>query len=181
LGFIGSLCYHSEAGIESLKDIAYYLRERNVDFVISIIGEGPGMEILKHLLRQDKLENYFHFYGWLRPQNAFLEIINFDFGILPWTICESNIVHTAAKLMDYMCCASPVCTLKLHEQIKTTDNIGIHTETFEEMVDKIVETYSDKELYEDLRAKTLARFNNTLCWEKQEAVLLNGYYELSKV
>ena len=180
LGFIGSLMYHREAGIESLKDIAYFLREKNIDFIFSVIGEGPGMVILKNLLKRDNLENHFHFYGWLRPQKAFLEIINFDFGILPWTICESNNVHTAAKLMDYMCCAAPVCTLTLREQIRTTDKIGIHTETFEEMVSEIIKIYNDKKLYEDLRRRTLARFNEHLCWEKQENVLLEGYSELIK-
>lgn len=178
LGFIGSLMYHSEAGIESLRDIAYYLRKRNIDFNISIIGEGPGMEILENILKRDNLEGYFHFYGWMRPQNAFLEIINFDFGILPWTICESNNVHTAAKLMDYMCCAVPVCSLTLREQMRTTNKIGVHTETFEEMVDEIIKIYTDKKVYETLRAKTLLRFNKDICWEKQETVLINGYYKL---
>ena len=46
------------------------------------------------------------------------------------------------------------------------------------MVDEIIKIYNDKELYEDLRKRTLAQFNENLCWEKQEMILLEGYRDL---
>ena len=135
---------------------------------------------MKKLLKKDNLDSSFKFYGWLDIKSAFNEIIHFDFGILPWTVTKANNMHTSAKLMDYMCCAVPVCSLKLTEQMKTTDNIGIHVDSFKDMVDDIIKVYNDKKLYEELREKTLLRFNEDLCWEKQKTNLLYGYSEMLK-
>lgn len=178
LGYIGALGYHPDAGIENLKKIALILKRKKINFKISFIGVGKGIDILKLLIEKHNLSKYFHFYGWIEINTAFNFIVNFDFGILPLTNCSSNNYHTAAKLMDYMCCGVPVCSLKLTEQIITTDKIGLHSENIEDMVEEFLLIYNDQEKYEDLRKRTLTRFNENLCWEIQENILLNGYNEL---
>ena len=164
-----------------MRNIGFYLREKKIDFTFSIIGCGEGIVILKNLLKEDNLEKYFKFYGWMNLNDAFKEIIHFDFGILPLTDTKANNMATASKFMDYMCCAVPACSLKLTEQMKTTSNIGIHTDSFEDMNDKIIKYYKNKKQYRELRELTLTRFNEELCWEKQTTSLIKGYDELLNV
>ena len=175
LGYFGFLGSDRAAGVENLKNIAQFLKDRNIEFTFSIIGIGPGIDLLKKLLAEGNLEKYFIFYGWLHVNEAFDKIINFDFGILPWIQCERNNLHTAMKLIDYMCCGVPVCSLKLKEQLITTNEIGIHTDSFVDMAKKIVEVYHDKNRYDKLREETLNHFNKYLCWEIQAKKLIKAY------
>ena len=84
-------------------------------------------------------------------------------------------MHTAMKVMDYMCCGVPVCSLRLKEQMFSAGNIGIFSDDFDKMADRIVEIYFDKIKYEELRRHSLNYFNEERSWEI-EAKKLKKYY-----
>jgi len=84
------------------------------------------------------------------------------------------------KVMDYMCCGVPVCSLNLKEQLISTRGIGIHKETFEDIANEIIIIYGNKDVYAALREKTLKHFNENLCWELQQKKLIECYFNLTK-
>ena len=55
------------------------------------------------------------------------------------------------KIMDYMCCAVPVCSLPLKEQVYSTQGIAIHANTFEGIARKIAEVYKEVNEYEGFK------------------------------
>jgi hypothetical protein len=124
------------------------------------------------------MENRFALHGFVRLPEAFDVIKQFDFGLVTWGDLPKNHLHTAMKVMDYMCCGVPVCSLRLKEQLASTQNVGIHGDTFEEIAQGMANIYRDEHEYEQLRQKTLRHFNEVLSWELQERSLLDAYAAL---
>lgn len=175
LGYFGVINDDKASGFENLAIIGKYLKLKGINYKFEIIGDGSGLDPLKKMIQKFVIEQHYIFRGFIELPGAFEIIKNFDFGILPWPNISKNNIHTAMKIMDYMCCGVPVCTLNLREQLVSTGGIGIHTNSFEEMVEEIINVYKDETRYENLRKDTLNFFNNHLCWEMQERELLKCY------
>lgn len=178
IGYFGLLPNDEAAGLDHFFLVADVLARRAVPFRFSVVGDGPGLSYLRTAVTRRKMEEHFSFYGYVDIPEAFDLIKNFDFGLLTWGYLPKNHLHTAMKIMDYMCCAVPVCSLRLKEQVASTRNIGIHEDTFERIAERIIEAHSEAGSYEALRDQTLAHFNEILCWERQRGNLLNAYASL---
>ncbi len=175
IGYFGVLSDDEASGLENLVTLADSLLKKNISFELQIIGRGTGIKVLQQILVTRGLTEYFKFYGFIPLPEAFKFIRNFDFGLVTWGYMPKNHLHTAMKIMDYMCCGVPVCSLRLKEQIYSTNGIGIHTDDFTMMADELIKIYRDSNIYEMLRQKTLDHFNQNLAWEIQEKNLFEAY------
>ena len=178
IGYFGVLADDQAAGLDNFVIIATALANLNIRFKFSIVGSGPGLRSLKDKIAECGMEERFDLRGFVRLPQAFEIIKDFDFGLVTWGYLPKNHLHTAMKVMDYMCCAVPVCSLRLKEQVTSTQGIGIHANTFEDIAQQIADIYSKVDDYEDLRDRTLRHFNKVLCWELQKGNLLNAYASL---
>jgi glycosyltransferase involved in cell wall biosynthesis len=179
LGYFGVIANDAAAGLENIFTLARVLESNRQPFKISIVGSGPGLPVIRKLALVAGLIDSVEFHGFVPLPKAFELIEQFDFGVVTWGDLPKNHMHTAMKIMDYMCCGVPVCSLNLREQLNSTSGIGIHGNSFEELGNKIYRVYKDEQRFEDLRRRTLAHFNDVLCWELQEKKLLSGYAALS--
>lgn len=175
IGYFGVLSDDEASGLENLVSLAECLLKRKTDFEVHIIGRGSGIKVLQQILVTRGLTAYFKFFGFIALPEAFDFIKNFDLGLVTWGYLPKNHLHTAMKIMDYMCCGVPVCSLRLKEQVYSTNGIGIHTDNFTMMADEMIKIYTDLNIYEILRQKTLDHFNWNLAWEIQEKILLDAY------
>lgn len=178
IGYFGLLQNDEAAGLDNFFALADALGQRGVPFKFSIVGDGAGLEYLRGEVQRRSLQPQFEFFGYVDLPEAFGLIKNFDFGLLTWGYLPKNHLHTAMKVMDYMCCAVPVCSLRLKEQLASTNGIGIHEDSFEGIAEKMMEIFLDDERYDRLRQKTLKHFNEVLCWERQRDHLLDAYSSL---
>jgi glycosyltransferase involved in cell wall biosynthesis len=158
--------------------MAEVLARTPMPYQFSIVGDGPGLSYLERAAREKGLDQHFRFFGYVRLPDAFDLIKNFDFGVVTWGYLAKNHLHTAMKVMDYMCCAVPVCSLRLKEQIQSTQNIGIHADTFAQIAIEMIDVFQQQAQYESLRQATLAHFNRVLSWELQSQKLINAYGSL---
>jgi glycosyltransferase involved in cell wall biosynthesis len=175
VGYFGLLADDEAAGLPNIVAMAKQLAHRGIGFHFSIVGTGPGLPVLQSQVRNADLTEYFSFIGFMPLPEAFEVIKTFDFGVVPWGDLPKNHLHTAMKIMDYMCCAVPVCSLILKEQIASTQGVGIHAPTFEAIADEMIAIHGQPEQYEALRQLTLDRFNRALAWELQQRELLAAY------
>jgi len=180
LGYFGVIGNDRAAGLDNIILIAKELIKRKVPFIFTVIGDGPGFMTLKELINNEKIEEYFDMRGFVPLNDAIKEIIHFDFGILPWPDIPKNHFLSAIKIINYMCCGVPVCSLKLKEQLITTQGIGIFSDDFNTMADSIIDVYKDEQEYDLMRKRTLERFNKFLCWEIQKMELIHIYNNLFK-
>jgi len=174
-GIIGS---DAASGVTNLITLSKHLRDSTIPFKIHVIGDGPGLKALVRQVETEKMQRFFEFHGFLTIEETFKKMIHYDFGIVTLNDSDKGHLHTAMKIMDYMCCGVPVCSLKLKEQMFSTGGIGIHAKNFEDMAKKIILTFADGKRYEMLREETLKHFNDNLCWEKQAQILIDGYSRL---
>ena len=178
IGYFGVLANDAAAGLDNILLMAASLNRLAVPFRFSIVGSGPGLPDLKQMVKEAGLEGRFRYHGFVAMPAALDLIKTFDFGLVSWGDLPKNHLHTAMKVMDYMCCAVPVCSLYLDEQLKSTAGIGIHAADFEAITRSMVRVYHQADEYEDLRRKTLRHFNDVLCWELQESKLVQAYRDL---
>jgi len=179
IGYFGVLADDDAAGLANFFPVAETLERRGVPYRIAVVGDGPGLASLQAEAARRRLADRFEFHGFVGLPQAFALIKEFDFGLVTWGDLPKNRMHTAMKVMDYMCCGVPVCSLPLAEQIRSTQNVGIHETTFEAIAEKMIDTYQDAERYEALRQRTLDHFNAVLCWERQQGALLDVYTTLA--
>lgn len=175
IGYFGVLANDPAAGLENILALAKALTDEGLSFQFSIVGSGPGQARLQQMVQLDGLGDRFVFHGFVMLPSAYTLIRAFDFGLVSWGDMPKNNLHTAMKVMDYMCCGVPVCSLNLKEQLRSTGGIGVHAASFEQIAAGIARLRGDPLAYEDLRRQTLRRFNESLGWEIQERKLLNAY------
>jgi glycosyltransferase involved in cell wall biosynthesis len=178
IGYFGVLANDAAAGLDNILLMAASLDRRTVPFRFSIVGSGPGLPRLKQVVKEAGLESRFCYHGFVKMPAALDLIKTFDFGLVSWGDMPKNHLHTAMKVMDYMCCAVPVCSLELKEQIKSTGGIGVHASSFEQIAERVVAIYRQPDAYQDLRRESLRHFNEVLCWELQEKKLMEAYRSL---
>jgi glycosyltransferase involved in cell wall biosynthesis len=175
LGYFGILSDDQAAGVENFLVLAEALTRANVPYRLSVIGGGPGLERLRRMTAQRGMRTKFEFHGFVPLPAAFELIKEFDYGLVTWGDLPKNHLHTAMKVMDYMACAVPVCSLRLREQVASTGGIGIHQDSFEQMAAEMIRVYRAEPEYELLRESTLRHFNGVLAWELQRSSLLTAY------
>jgi glycosyltransferase involved in cell wall biosynthesis len=178
VGYFGVVADDEAAGLNNLFAMAEVLARGPLHYQFSIVGDGPGLSYLKRVTREKGLDRHFRFFGYVRLPEAFELIKNFDFGVVTWGYLAKNHLHTAMKVMDYMCCAVPVCSLRLKEQVQSTQNIGIHADTFDQIATGMINVFQKRAEYESLRQETLTHFNSVLSWELQSQKLINAYGSL---
>lgn len=178
IGFFGLLADDPAAGLENIIAVANQLRDANCPFVMQIVGTGPGLPTLRTLVVSQNLSENFEFLGFIPIPAAYAVISTFDFGLVAWGNMPKNHLHTAMKIMDYMCCAVPVCSLNLVEQLRSTAGVGIHADDFTTLANQMISIYHDPSEYDALRRSTLAHFNEVLCWELQEQKLRGAYADM---
>lgn len=178
VGYFGVLANDAAAGLDNLILLAQALEKQGIDFKLTIVGDGPGLTPLRSLVAAASLGGRFQFDGFVGLPQAYDVIRNFDFGIVSWPDTPKSHLHTAMKIMDYMCCGVPVCSLRLREQMYSTNGIGIHAESFESMAIEMVRVFKDRPAYQALRKSSLERFNTVLRWEIQESTLRAEYERL---
>jgi glycosyltransferase involved in cell wall biosynthesis len=178
VGYFGVVADDEAAGLNNLFAMAEVFAHGPLPYQFSIVGDGPGLSYLKKATRERGLDRHFRFFGYVKLPDAFELIKNFDFGVVTWGYLAKNHLHTAMKVMDYMCCAVPVCSLRLKEQVQSTQNIGIHADTFDQIATGMINVFQRRAEYESLRQETLAHFNSVLSWEHQSQNLINAYGSL---
>ncbi len=181
IGYFGFMADDEAAGLSNVFSVAEVLARGPMPYQFSMVGDGPGLRHLKRAVQDRQLDRYFRFFGYVRLPDAFDLVKDFDFGLVTLADFSKNHLHTAMKIMDYMCCAVPVCSLRLKEQMNSTQNIGIHEETFEQIGTRMLDVFQKQAEYEALRQRTLTHFNKALSWELQRQNLLSAYRGLLNI
>jgi glycosyltransferase involved in cell wall biosynthesis len=178
IGYFGILSDDNAGGMSNLFVLAEALEKQGTPYKLVIVGSGAGVELAERTTRERGIEDRFEFLGYMPLPDAFEVIKDFDFGIVTWGYLEKNHLHTAMKVMDYMVCGVPVCSLLLKEQVLSTGGIGVHRDSFQEIAEEMARLYQAEVEYEALRTRTLERFNKVLAWDLQRRSLLDAYESL---
>ncbi len=93
IGVVGRISF-KQKGQDKLIRIAKFLKEKGINFLILIIGDGPDKIKLENLIKKEKLEKFFQFTGWINDRKKIysmfdLLLITSNFEGVPLNMLEA--------------------------------------------------------------------------------------------
>jgi glycosyltransferase involved in cell wall biosynthesis len=78
------------------------------DFLFVVVGDGYATEHLKKMIRENQLDDYVLWVGWIDRKNIFNYIKVSKLGLIPHFVSDHVNTTIPNKLFDYMGCGIPV-------------------------------------------------------------------------
>jgi glycosyltransferase involved in cell wall biosynthesis len=114
VGYVGNMS--AQEGLDILLDVALYLKDmgrRDIHF--TCVGGGPGLPLLRQMLKEKHLEDMFNFTGRVSFEDLLNILSTADICVNPDKPCEMNDISTMIKIMEYMALAKPIVQFDLKE------------------------------------------------------------------
>jgi glycosyltransferase involved in cell wall biosynthesis len=177
VGYVGNMS--SQEGLDILLNIALYIKNLGRhDIHFTCIGGGPGLEGLRHMVKEMGLENEVNFTGRI-PDKQLLEILSTaDVCVNPDKPCEMNDLSTMIKIMEYMALGKPIVQFDLKEGRYSAQAASLYADNLNQVPDfanKIMSLLENPE-----QARTMGEFGKkrvagALAWEYSVENLLAAY------
>ena len=104
--YIGQL--QTSRGLETVIRGFKHIINQDPDIHLYVGGSGVQTEYFKKLAKDQKIEDNFHFLGWVKPELTVKYINSCDIGIVPHLATKHWISTIPNKIFDYMLCGLPV-------------------------------------------------------------------------
>lgn len=96
--------FFEQKGQDILPEVARILKERGLDVLFSIIGEGPHEKALRQKINREGVENNIEFCGWMPPEQVQSKLLN-DIDLL---LIPSHFESGPIVLFEALQCGCPV-------------------------------------------------------------------------
>ncbi|MBT7391569.1 glycosyltransferase, partial [archaeon] len=183
IGYLGEIDKHDGLSL-FVYAVEFLIKENNgIKFICSIIGDGPELLNIKHLVEKLKLDIYFTFHGRLWG-NDLSQILNeFDIGVVPDSDNEFNQLSTMGKIFEYMSYSIPMVQFDLKENRRISEGAALFAkpDNSTDFGEKLYQLLSNSALRKILGSHALHKIRHDFCWEKQEKNLLNAYQRVINI
>lgn len=98
-------------GLELILEALSYL-DKDANFQLTIIGDGPYLSHIQKVARQNGLDNNIEYKGWI-SEGKYQELLNHHLGLIPHVDCELTQSTMPNKSFDYMSVGLPFITTDL--------------------------------------------------------------------
>ena len=144
--FSGAMYHHRGIDIllESVKDIVK--EKTHAKFVL--LGDGPEMEQLKKNVKEENLENYVNFEGWVDRNKIPGYLAESSIGIGPLRSTDVTKHALPIKVLEYMSAGLPIIAAKntLPQDVLEEGKNGFFVKNSKELSVKILELLNNQEL-----------------------------------
>lgn len=178
LAYVGVMA--RQDGVDILLKAAAILKEKKLNFQLTLMGDGPEFENLKALAKTLGVENETEFTGFLKKEEFQKRLILSDLGVTPDPLTPMNDASTMLKTFDYMAAGLPQVMFDLREHRATCKDAAFYVSpsTPEALAEGIIKLAADKDQREKIAGEARERIGE-LTWEGQgEAALLKAYASL---
>lgn len=156
-------------GIDNVIKALHLLRDHDIELLL--VGSGGGVEQLRKLSAQLKLDSRINFY----PPVPYTEIPRYichaDAGILPFPACPGWNTSSPIKLFEYLSCGKPVIATKIQAHIKVLQGkdfvFWADGSSPEEIAHAIREAYLQRKRYKNIGKKAREYVIRYYTWEAQ--------------
>lgn len=141
---------NSQKGLLDLaKSVNYLVKEKNMNLVCNLIGDGPYRNFLKSFIKSLKLEDYFHFEGHVNSKSKIKDFYDkSDIFILP-----SYYEGSPTALIEAMSCGLPCIATDvggIPELINNNNGILISKKDYLGLAKAILRVHDNKDLREKM-------------------------------
>jgi glycosyltransferase involved in cell wall biosynthesis len=147
-----------------------------------ILGGGSYEPLLKDMVKDNKLEESVHFFGWVSPAKMFENIYKSDIGLIPHIKSVQSDNSSPNKLFQYMFCGKPILASNCNSVARVLDetNTGITYihDSAEDFKNRLLELINKMPFdgYIKNGMKAMEKYN----WECSVKQLLDLYRNIEK-
>jgi glycosyltransferase involved in cell wall biosynthesis len=177
VGYVGTMSI--QEGLDILLDVALYIKNqgrRDVHF--TCVGGGPGLAVLRQMLKEKGLEDTVNFTGRV-PDQQLLEVLSTaDVCVNPDKPCEMNDISTMIKIMEYMALGKPIVQFDLKEGRFSAGGAALYSDNHDLVPDfarNILWLLEHPEEREKMGAIGRKRVEQQLAWDYSVENLLAAY------
>ena len=128
VGYVGNMS--AQEGLDILLDVALYLKNiGRQDIHFTCVGGGPGLPLLRQMLKEKNLEDMFNFTGRVPFEDLLNVLSTADICVNPDKPCEMNDISTMIKIMEYMALAKPIVQFDLKEGKFSAQDAAVYADT----------------------------------------------------
>lgn len=128
VGYVGTISI--QEGLDILLDVALHMKNAGrTDIHFTCIGGGPGLAMLRQLVKDKGLEEDVEFTGRISDEELLEVLSTADVCVNPDRPCEMNDISTMIKIMEYMALAKPIVQFDLHEGRVSAGEASVYAST----------------------------------------------------
>ncbi len=111
-------------GLQVVFEAIPKIVEKIPEFVFVIFGAGYALEQLKAMVKENGVEKYVYWAGWVNHEELFQYILAADIGIIPHYRSAHVDTTNPNKIFDYMACGLPVIASDAPPMRRILDETG---------------------------------------------------------
>ena len=169
--FSGAMYNHR--GIDVLLKTVKKVSEKIPDVRYELFGDGPEREKLEEYVKDEKLEEYVFFKGWIKREELPNRLKHASIGIGP--LKATTVTHDALpiKVLEYMASGLPIIAQRgtLPDQVLKDGENGFFVDDAEELAEKIILLLSDDTLGKKMSAKSADMVKKFSCKRVAQDIL----------
>jgi glycosyltransferase involved in cell wall biosynthesis len=165
--------------IESFKQLLQNYEHRNL--ILDLVGDGPERDKLEKLANELEITNSVVFHG-LKKDKDLIDILGkATLALNPDRPSRMNDLCSGNKIVEYMALGKPIVQFDCKEGSFTAQEASILVvdKTASGLATAISLALNSQEKLDAMGAFGRKRFEDFLCWENQEATLLQLYSRIS--
>jgi glycosyltransferase involved in cell wall biosynthesis len=177
VGYVGTMSV--QEGLDILVDVAVHIRALGrTDVHFTCVGGGPGLPVLRQMVREKNLEDMFNFTDRI-PDRDLLEVLSTaDVCVNPDRPCEMNDISTMIKIAEYMALGKPIVQFDLKEGRFTAGEASLYCDSDNQVSDfakKILWLLERPEERQRMGEIGRMRVEQRLAWKYSVENLLAAY------
>jgi glycosyltransferase involved in cell wall biosynthesis len=177
VGYVGTMS--SQEGLDILIEVAEHVRELgHADVHFTCVGGGPGLPVLRQIVKDKKLDDMFNFTGRIPDQDLLEVLSTADVCVNPDRPCEMNDISTMIKIAEYMALGKPIVQFELKEGHFTAGDASLYCDKDDQVNDfakKILWLLERPEERQRMGEIGRIRVEQQLAWKYSVENLLTAY------
>lgn len=183
VGYVGVM--GEQEGIDLLIDAVSHLVNDlgRQDIQFCLIGGGPSLGQLQHLVSSSGLSDYITFTGRAPDSDLFEVLSTMDVGVNPDRVNAMNDKSTMNKVMEYMALGKPMVQFDVTEGRFSAQEASLYAapNDSQDLAAKIVELIDDPDRRAEMGRFGRQRVETELSWTHQIDPLLDAYKRVLKL
>ncbi len=164
--------------VETVEILKEKLSSEDIEFLI--IGSGPALELMRKLVNEKGLSDYFTLTGWMDYLDALSILRTCDIGLILFQPGKNNFLRMPNRLYDYCSAGVPFIGSNfegLQRAIEGMEKFGelIDPTSPREIAKTILDLYNNKDKLAQMKINAQQAYFNSYNWELEAEKIVKTY------
>jgi len=178
--YFGVMCENLgyDKTVETVEILKEKLSSEDIEFLI--IGSGPALKLMRKLINEKSLSDYFTLTGWMDYLDALSILRTCDMGLILFQPGKNNFLRMPNRLYDYCSAGVPFIGSNfegLQRAIEGMEKFGelIDPTSPREIAKTILDFYNNKDKLDQMKINAQQAYFNFYNWELEAEKIVKTY------